>query len=649
LADADNHNNYQKWQLTSIGTDAGTYDTFEATLVDGSYVFANNHRITLYYLRNVQLSTAELTDTSFDPNNANEGSLFMAWDEQNQEWVRRRITFGQEFDGMWVDNPQEGQVLTYVTDGQGNYFWYNADAQGGGGGGAATQVTFEIKNAQETDTLWPGMIVYADQYNDGAIMVRALDLNAQELPNPEQVLGIVINNSVEAGQYGTALAYGVATNVFNNFNVGANTALFAGKDYPGQIRDFDDTIPGQFMYPIAYTLDNSDPGQQQEARIFVNFFKNQYAPAGGDGGGGSTAAAQIAIEVKNINNNNDTYYPGTLVYVDQYNDGAPCVLALDLNAQTLPDPEQVLGVVINGQIDPGQYGTVLVYGMTTNITNNFNFGQNTALYPATNYPGSIQPEGNETQNTPAEFMFPVAYTLDASNPEQGQEARVFVDMFKSKFYAASGGGGVPAEAVQSNIVARSLFTDKWSSEKWGHSGNDQNNLWEDGVVWWPLPLLNQDSLNSVRIYLTEYNSSQEQIDNGGGDIGFAIYSTGSDGLPSLLLHNLGYITNWDNGITFWGGNGAWFQKDFTAVTLDAGNYFIGVRYEAGTTDPALGKHIKYQGYVDPFYIGNPSQGNGFRGALGITQDATWPTNLSSNQAWDGSDFATLPRIQVKGA
>ena len=429
-----------------------------------------------------------LTDTDIY-GDANQSSQALIWDEQNSMWVRRRFAFGQEFGGLWVDNPQEGQVLTWADFGDGNGEWQNQDASGGGGGSAATQLTVAIKNAHPTDTIYPGTLLYAESYNDGAVKVMPLDMNG-----------------------------------------------------------------------------------------------------------------------------------------------------------TLPDPEDIVGILINNQLAPNEYGTALVYGVATNVTNNSNYGANVALYPTFDYAGAI---GSLDANVPAEFQYPVAYTLDPNDPNQGQQSSIFVNMFKSRFFTAPSSGGGGGTAIQSNIVARSLFTDKWSSESWGHSGTEQNNLWESGVVWWPLPLLNQDSLNSVRIFLQEYNNGQDQNDNGGGDLKFAIYSVGANGLPETLLHDLGTITNFDNGITFHGGNGAWFQKDFTAVTLDAGNYFIGVQYYNGAAIPQDGTNVRYQGYTSPFFIGNPSQGSGFRGNMDLS--ATWFATLNEGQAWDGSDFAILPRIQIKGA
>lgn len=532
LADAGDHTNLQQWRIDSTGTDAGTFDTFSATLLDGSYVFSNNEQVTLYYLRNTQLAVSDLIDTDIygDPNQANQ---YLKWNEQNQKWERTQITFGQEFQGMWIDNPQDGEVLRYTQ-------W--DDGQGNSG---------------------------ADWYN------RRLELNYD-------LQGVWVDNPQN-----------------------------------GQVLTWADFGNGQGEW------------QNQD-------------PSGGGGGGG--AATQLTVAIKNAHPT-DTIYPGALLYAESYNDGAVKVMPLDLNG-TLPDPEELVGILIDNPLAPNEYGTALVFGVATNVTNNSNYGPNAALYPRFDYPGAIGPF---EQNAPAEFQYPVAHTLDANDPNQGQESFIFVNMFKSRFFTApsSGGGGT---AIQSNIVARTFFTDKWSSEKWGHSSTGQENLWEGVIAWWPMPLLNDSSIKAVRIFLQEYASSQEQTDNGGGDLIFGIYAPGSNGLPSTLVADLGTITNFDNGITFWGGPGAWFQKDFAQLDLAAGNYFVGVTYHAGTVDPANSKRAIMQGYIEPFFIGNPSQGDGFRGGKWpFPLDPVWPATLSGGEAWDTGDNAILPRIQVLGA
>lgn len=463
---------------------------------------------------------------------AGQYNQYLKWNPDTQKWERNQISFGQEFTGLWIDNPQPGEVIRFTQwdDGQGNSGsdWFNRKLE----------------------------------FN--------YDLQGVWVQNPQN----------------------------------------------GQVLTWADFGNGEGEW------------QNQDA----------------SGGGGGGAATQVTVEVKNAHPT-DTIYPGTLLYADSYNDGAIRVLPLDMNG-TLPDPESVVGVLINQQIAPNEYGTALVYGVVSNVTNNSNIGANVALYPRFDYPGAIG--ALDTQIDDA-FEFPIGYTLDNADPEQGQEPRIFVNMFKSRFYAASGGGSTEP-AAQSNIVARSLFQGKWTSEKWGQSGYGQENLWDGVLAWWPLPLLNQSSFDSVRIWLMEYNSEQEQLDNQGGDLKFAIYSVGSDGLPNALLHDLGTISNLHTGTNFWGGPGGWFQKDFSAVTLDAGNYFVGVTYHSGVQTPEESKRTIFQGYVDPFYIGNPSGGDGFRGGKWpFPLNAAWPQTLNGGEKWDGGDNASLARIQIRGA
>ena len=458
-----------------------------------------------------------LTDTDIygDPQ---VGSQVLVWDEGASKWIRRKLSFGQEFEDLWTGGAQSGQTLIFNDYGNGD--------------------------------------------GSGAWLPGDLGLN-------------------------------------NLWDVGF------------------------------------DPGNTENGSVltFVDFGEGNYQwqaqSAGGGGGGGN-----VTVAVKNASGT-DTMYPGTLVYASEYNDGAVKVLPVDVNNSTPSDLTTVIGVITE-QLNPNDYGTATVYGTVTNIMNNSNFGANAPLYAGTDYPGQL----TGTQGS-GDYAQPVGYVLD---PNDG--GSVFINLFKSIFAASASGSS--ASAIQSNIVARSLFQDKWSSENWGHSGTAQNNAWDGSIIWWPLPLLAQDTFNSTRAYLDVYNSESDQQANGGGDIHFAVYSVGPDGLPLELLHDLGQITNFDDGIDLYVSPGMFFQLDHSNITLEAGNYFIGMRYNSGATTPETGKNIRYSGYVDPFFIGNPSQGSGFRGSAQINT-ASWQQTLGSSQAWDGSDFANLPRIQIKGA
>ena len=475
-----------------------------------------------------------LTDTDIY-SGPNQPSQALIWDEQNSMWVRRTFSFGQEFDGLWIDqpqdgevlrysdwddgqgntgsdwfnrkldfnydlnsvgvgNPQDGQVLTWADFGDGNGEWQNQDASGGGGGGAATQVTVEVKNAHPTETIYPGTLLYAEQYNDGAVKVLPLDMSAGTLPDPESVVGVLINNQLAPNEYGTALSYGLAKNIYNNNNVGGNVALYPRLDYPGAFGPLDETIDDAFKFPVGYTLDNSDPNQGQEARIFFDFHKSKFYAAAAGGGGGN---------------------------------------------------------------------------------------------------------GN-------------------------------------------GGGGGSEPAPQSIFVARSTFADKYSSEKYGQSGTNTNNLWNNSITWWPFTLLNEGSIKAFRILAATNDAS-----DAGGDLSFAVYEAGSNGLPSTLVQVLGSLDNLAQ-ITV----AAWLQLDFTPITLSGGNYYLGLQYyKTGSEVSGSEVKITYFGFQDAFFLGNPSLGDGFRGVVAWppATGIQWDNTLTSSQAWDTSDFATLPRVQFLGA
>jgi hypothetical protein len=239
------------------------------------------------------MALSDLTDAdiSSDPD---QPSQVLAWNETTDLWERRKLSFGTEFDGLWVDNPQEGQVLTYVSDGEGGFLWFNTYPSGGGGN--ADQLKVFIKNNSGTTAIPVGTLVYAVSYNDGALKVEPVDVATSTPADPTKIVGIVVDNEVAADDYGYALISGKMS-YDNSVFSGSNTALYAGN--AGALTETAPAAP--YNVAIAWTLDSSSTGE-----MFVDFKKSAYAT-----GGASLSAINYA-GVVNPPMVSGSYYPPTV-------------------------------------------------------------------------------------------------------------------------------------------------------------------------------------------------------------------------------------------------------------------------------------------------------------------------------------------------
>jgi hypothetical protein len=273
IADEADHNNFQRWELSAAPIPDTTYAEVPVTYVDGTHSFNNNDRITIYYLREPSLALSDLIDADIygDPDQTAQA---LVWNPDTDKWERRRLDINYDLNGISVDQGsiQGGHVLTWAAFEEGGEWQAQAPA---GGSTEAKVVLVDIKNVSG-ETIYPGAVVYATDYDDGAVKVSLLDLSTTP-PDPEQIVGLVYPNSIDDGEYGTAVVYGTVANITDNSNWGPNTPLYPGADFPGQLRPLDTNIPADFQIPIAYSLDGSDPEEEQTPFIFVNMFKHSFA------------------------------------------------------------------------------------------------------------------------------------------------------------------------------------------------------------------------------------------------------------------------------------------------------------------------------------------------------------------------------------
>lgn len=206
-----------------------------------------------------ELNELHDVDTAGD---AGAPSQALIWDEATSTWIRRRFSFGTEFDGLWNDNPQEGQVLTYVSDGMGGFTWLNAWPSGGGS--TSDKLKVAIKNSSSSVALTIGTLVYVTNYNDGALKVAPVDVATSTPSDPSKIVGIVVDADVAADDYGYALVYGQMPR--DNSTSGPDVPL-----YPGNAGALTTTAPASpYNFAVAYPVDGAS---SPDGVMFVDMFK----------------------------------------------------------------------------------------------------------------------------------------------------------------------------------------------------------------------------------------------------------------------------------------------------------------------------------------------------------------------------------------
>lgn len=206
-----------------------------------------------------ELNELHDVDTAGD---AGAPSQALIWDEATNTWIRRRFSFGTEFDGLWNDNPQEGQVLTYVSDGMGGFTWLNAWPSGGGS--TSDKLKVAIKNNSSSTSLLVGTLVYVTNYNDGALKVAPVNVATSTPSDPSKIVGIVVDSDVAADDYGYALVYGQMPR--DNSTSGPDVPL-----YPGNAGALTTTAPASpYNFAVAYPVDGAS---SPDGVMFVDMFK----------------------------------------------------------------------------------------------------------------------------------------------------------------------------------------------------------------------------------------------------------------------------------------------------------------------------------------------------------------------------------------